>query len=111
MCDKHGIMVLADNDVFHVLNKLDEHNMVSRRWVYKFWRNSSGQVYHHKARLVAKGYSHVQDVDYEVYASMVTLSIISCRIKRHGTKAIRREDCMITLNIRGSHSHVSSDNS
>lgn len=54
---------LVENNVFDVVEKPCDKNVIGGRWVYATKSDQDGNV-KYKARFVAKGYSQKEDVDY-----------------------------------------------
>ena len=51
--------------VFTLIDKVPKGaNIVSTRWVFKYKKDSEGNIIKRKARLVARGYSQIYGVDY-----------------------------------------------
>jgi len=52
------------NDVWDLVPKLYQKNIIVTKWVFKNKLNEQGEVTRNKARLVAQGYSQQEGIDY-----------------------------------------------
>jgi hypothetical protein len=65
------------NDVWDMVPKPKDKNIIGTKWVYRNKLNEQGEVTRNKARLVAQGYSQQEDIDYtETYALVARLEAI-----------------------------------
>jgi len=53
------------NDVWDLVNRPRDTNIVSNKWVFDLKRLPTGQIKRYKARLVARGFSQQYGIDYE----------------------------------------------
>lgn len=68
---------LLDNNVWNLVDRPVNHNVVKCKWVYKIKKNASGDFKRFKARLVACGYSQKFGIDFnETFAPVVRHSTI-----------------------------------
>jgi len=66
------------NDVWDLVPKPQQKNIIGIKWVFKNKLNEQGEVVRNKGRLVAQGYSQQEDIDYiETFAPVVRLKAIS----------------------------------
>ena len=63
---------LKENDTWELVNKPDDRNSVSCKWVYRIKTHAAGEIDKFKARLAAKGYSEEEGIDYKDTFSPVT---------------------------------------
>ena len=52
------------NDVWDLVPKLPQKNIIGTKWVFRNKLNEQGEVTRNKARLVAQGYSQQEGIDY-----------------------------------------------
>ena len=55
---------LTENDTWELVDKPDDRNIVSFKWVYRVKTNATGKIDKFKVRLVTKGYSQKEGNDY-----------------------------------------------
>ena len=68
---------LAKNDVWTLVDRPRNCNIVSNRWVYRIKRSPEGKIERYRARLVARGFSQVEGVDYfETYAPTANMVVV-----------------------------------
>jgi len=66
--------------VFKPIEKVPEGaNIITSRWVFKYKKNSKGEITKRKSRLVARGYTQQEGIDYHETFSP-TLKLDSIRI-------------------------------
>ena len=66
------IRSLKRNEVWELVDRPEDANIVSNRWVLKIKRKPDGSIDRYKARLVARGFSQIYGLDYhETYAQVV----------------------------------------
>ena len=53
-----------EKEVYEVVDKTLNKNLVEFRWVFDLKRNVEGKIMKYKARLVAKGYIQIEGMDY-----------------------------------------------
>ena len=75
-------------NVFQIVNSVPEgSNVISSRWVFKYKRDSNGNIIKRKARLVAKGYTQQYGIDFkETFAPTLkqdTIRIITAIAVQH----------------------------
>ncbi|TYK23179.1 gag-pol polyprotein [Cucumis melo var. makuwa] len=64
-------------NVWTLVPKLDEANIIGTKWIFKNKTDESGCVIRNKARLVAQGYAQVEGVDFdETFAPVAKLEAI-----------------------------------
>jgi len=52
--------------VYETIDKIPNNaNLISSRWIFKFKRNSNGEIIKRKSRLVAKGFTQEYGIDYK----------------------------------------------
>lgn len=74
---KNEYKSLIDNNVWKLVERPKNVNVVKSKWVYKLKRDASGNIDRFKARLVACGYSQVQGVDFdETFSPVVRYSTL-----------------------------------
>ena len=56
---------MADNQVWNLVEPLDEVRPIEYKWVFKKKIDVDGNVHIYKARLVAKGFRQIQGVDFD----------------------------------------------
>jgi len=65
------------NDVWDLIPKPLQKNIIGTKWVFKNKLNEQGEVTRNKARLVAQGYSQQEGIDYtETFAPVARLEAI-----------------------------------
>jgi len=65
------------NDVWDLIPKPLQKNIIGTKWVFKNKLNEQGEVTRNKARLVAQGYNQQEDIDYtETFAPVARLEAI-----------------------------------
>jgi len=65
------------NDVWDLIPKPQQKNIIGTKWVFKNKLNEQGEVIRNKARLVAQGYSQQEGIDYtETFAPVARLEAI-----------------------------------
>jgi len=65
------------NDVWNLVPKPLQKNIIGTKWVFKNKLNEQGEVTRNKARLVAQGYSQQEGIDYtETFAPVARLEAI-----------------------------------
>jgi hypothetical protein len=65
------------NDVWDLVPKPKDKNIIGTKWVYRNKLNEQGEVTRNKARLVAQGYSQQEGIDFtETYAPVARLEAI-----------------------------------
>ena len=65
------------NDVWSLVPRLNDHNVVGTKWIFKDRFDEHGIVVRNKAGLVAQGYTQVEGVDFdEIFASIARLESI-----------------------------------
>ena len=71
---------LKENEVWTLVNRPKNTNIVTNRWVFRIKRSPEGEIERYRARLVARGFSQVEGIDYfETYsptASMVVVRVM-----------------------------------
>lgn len=68
---------LHKNNVWVLVDKPKDTNIVTNRWVLKIKRRPTGEIERYRARLVARGFTQIQGVDYdETYAPVVNMTTI-----------------------------------
>lgn len=71
------LKAMEDMQVWEVVPKPDNVNVVSSKWVYKLKRDANGEISRYKARLVARGFTQVHGTDYsDTYAPVTRLETI-----------------------------------
>jgi hypothetical protein len=58
------IDIIEKNKTWKLVNRLQDKDIISVKWIYKVKYNVDGLVQRNKARLVAKGYSQQPGVDF-----------------------------------------------
>jgi len=51
--------------VYETINKIPKNANLISRWIFKFKRNSNGEIIKRKSRLVAKGFMQEYGIDYK----------------------------------------------
>ena len=65
------------NDVWDLVPKPPQKNIIGTKWVFRNKLNEQGEVTRNKARLVAQGYSQQEGIDYtETFAPVARLEAI-----------------------------------
>ena len=65
------------NDVWDLVPKPQQKNIIVTKWVFKNKLNKQGEVIRNKVRLVAQGYSQQEGIDYtETFAPIARLETI-----------------------------------
>ncbi|GAA0144991.1 transmembrane signal receptor [Lithospermum erythrorhizon] len=65
------------NDVWNLVPRLDKHNVIGTKWVFKNKSDEKGTVTRNKARLVAQGYTQMEGIDFdETFAPVTRLESI-----------------------------------
>ncbi|WVZ81432.1 LOW QUALITY PROTEIN: hypothetical protein U9M48_028809 [Paspalum notatum var. saurae] len=64
---------MADNQVWNLVEPLDQVRPIEYKWVFKKKIDADGNVHIYKARLVAKGFRQIQSVDYDETFSPVAM--------------------------------------
>lgn len=68
---------LIEKNVWTLVERPKNSNVVKNKWVYKLKRDPSGNIEKFKARLVARGFSQVQGIDFnETFAPVVRYSTL-----------------------------------
>jgi hypothetical protein len=71
------LLSISKNDVWNIMDKPKDANIVSTRWVFVKKLDENGQILKYKARLVAHGFEQVFGVDYnETFAPVVRVTSI-----------------------------------
>jgi len=67
----------AMNDVWFLVPKSDEMNIIGSKWVFRNKLDEAGVITRNKARLVAKGYNQEKGIDYgETFAPVTRLEAV-----------------------------------
>jgi hypothetical protein len=65
------------NQVWELVERPKNHNVISTKWVYRNKKNEDGIVVENKSRLVAQGYTQVEGLDFdETFAPVARLEVI-----------------------------------
>jgi hypothetical protein len=56
---------IIKNDVWEVVPKPKNEDVVSSKWIYKIKHATDGSIEKYKARIVARGFSQKEGIDYE----------------------------------------------
>jgi hypothetical protein len=65
------------NQVWELVERLEGHNVIGTRWVFRNKQDQDGIFVRNKARLVAQGYTQVEGLDFgETYAPIARLEAI-----------------------------------
>jgi transposase InsO family protein len=68
---------IKKNGVWSIINKPNNKNIISTRWVFVKKMNENGELQKYKARLVARGFEQIHGIDYnETFAPVVRLNSI-----------------------------------
>lgn len=71
------IASLVKNNVWKLVDRPADQNIVTNRWVLRIKRKPNGAIDRYRARLVARGFSQVHGIDYsETYAPVAHMSSI-----------------------------------
>ncbi|KAA0032212.1 putative gag-pol polyprotein [Cucumis melo var. makuwa] len=71
------LLQFKHNNVWTLVPKLDEVNVIRTKWIFKNKTDESGNVTKNKARLVAQGYAQVEGIDFdETFAPVARLEAI-----------------------------------
>ena len=71
------IKAMEDLNVWEVVPRPDNTNVVSCKWIYKIKRDAQGEISRYRARLVARGFTQVHGTDYfDTYAPVTRLETI-----------------------------------
>jgi len=66
------------NDVWNLVPKPQQKNIIGTKWVFKNKLNEQGEVVRNKAKLVAQGYSQQEGIDYtETFAPVARLEAVN----------------------------------
>ena len=69
--------MLKEKEVFEVVPRPYEKNVIGSKWVYAVKQKENGAVERRKARIVAKGFTQVIDKDYDkTYTSVAQLESV-----------------------------------
>jgi len=67
----------ARNDVWFLVPKTDEMNIIGSKWVFRNKVDEAGVITRNKARLVVKGYNQEEGIDYgETFAPVARLEVV-----------------------------------
>ena len=67
----------ARNDVWFLVPKTDEMNIIGSKWVFRNKLDEDGVITRNKARLVVKGYNQEEEIDYgETFAPIARLEVV-----------------------------------
>ena len=66
---------MRDFDVWEVVPRPENHNVMSCKWVYKIKRNQDGSVARMKARLTSRGFTQREGVDFNEGANVPNESL------------------------------------
>jgi hypothetical protein len=79
---------IMKNDVWEVVPKPKNKDVVSSKWIYKIKHAADGSIEKHKARFVARGFSQKEGIDYEEtfapvarYTSIRTIIALAAKMK------------------------------
>jgi len=57
---------MKNMNVYKVIQRIPENaNIISSRWIFKYKRDSNGNIAKRKARLVARGFTQIYGIDYK----------------------------------------------
>jgi hypothetical protein len=91
------------NDVWELVERPNEYNVIGTKWVFKNKQDQDGIVVRNKARLVAQGYTQVEGLDYdETYAPVVRLEAIRILLAyacAHNIKLYQMDVKSVFLNV------------
>jgi hypothetical protein len=79
---------IMKNDVWEVVPRPKNKDVVSSRWIYKIKHGADGSIEKHKARFVVRGFSQKEGIDYEEtfapiakYTSIRTIIALAAKMK------------------------------
>jgi len=61
------------NDVWTLVSRPFDQNIVSTKWIFKNKSDEHGTVIRNKARLVAQGYAQIEGVDFDETFALIAL--------------------------------------
>jgi hypothetical protein len=65
------------NDVWTLVPRPSDHNVIGTKWIFKNKSNKHGTVIRNKARLIAQGCTQIEGVDFdETFAPIAHLESI-----------------------------------
>lgn len=71
------IDALKRNQVWTLVDRPKDTNIVTNRWVLRIKRKPNGEIDRYRARLVARGFSQIEGIDYhETYAPVVNTTVV-----------------------------------
>ena len=74
---KEELDLMAKYEVWDVVDKPEDTNIVGSRWVFRIKRDSNGKILKYRARLVAQGFTQMYGVDFQdTFAPVARLSSI-----------------------------------
>lgn len=74
---KEELAMMHKRQVWELVNKPKDNNILGCRWVYTIKRDEFGKIVRYKSRLVAQGYKQVKGETYdETYSPVVNFSVI-----------------------------------
>jgi len=59
------IAEFTSNDVWTLVPRPSDHNIIDTKWIFKNKSDEHGTVIRNKARLVTQGYTHIEGVDFD----------------------------------------------
>ena len=68
---KDEMKSMKDNDVWDLVEYLEEAKPIGCKWIYKTKQDSKGNVKIYKAHLIAKGFTQKECIDYKETFSLV----------------------------------------